>query len=158
MAQKLKKTQGNNIAMNRKALHDYAVLEKFEAGIVLKGWEVKSLRAAHAQIKESHIFVRQGEAFLLNAHISPILSVCTHEAVDPTRSRKLLLHRRQLNYLMGKVEQKGLTIVPLSMYWKNQMVKLEIALVQGKKLHDKREAAKQHDWAREKARLLKKSV
>ncbi len=151
------KKPDNTIAMNRKALHDYSVLEKFEAGIVLQGWELKSIRDGRVQLKDSHIFIRNGEAFLLNAQITPLTSASTHVVADPARSRKLLLHRRQIDFLMGKVEQKGFTIVPLALFWKAQYVKVHMALVQGKKEYDKRATEKARDWERERARILKKA-
>lgn len=148
----------STIALNRKARHDYHILETFEAGIALMGWEVKSLRAGRAQLKETHVIIRRGEAYLLNAHFSALTSASTHVDTTPERSRKLLLHRRQLNYLMGKVEQKGNTIVPLALYWKNNCIKIEIALVQGKKLYDKRATEKDRDWERQKARIMRHNV
>ncbi|AJC49014.1 SsrA-binding protein SmpB [Allofrancisella guangzhouensis] len=144
------------IARNKKAFHDYTILEKFEAGIVLKGWEVKSIRAGKVQMVDSHIHIKRGEAWLFNCLITPLLSASTHITPDAAATRKLLLNRHEIDKIMGKIEQKGFTCVPLAMYWKDAKVKLEIALAQGKKVHDKRQAQKDKDWAREKDRLFKK--
>ncbi|MGB8326800.1 MAG: SsrA-binding protein SmpB [Steroidobacteraceae bacterium] len=144
------------IAENRKARFDYFIEERFEAGIALQGWEVKSLRAGRAQIAESYVFVREGEAFLLGGHITPLNTVSTHITADPTRTRKLLLNRRELDHLVGAVERKGYTIVPLELYWKDGKAKLQIGLAKGKKQHDKRAAAKDRDWERSKARALRR--
>ncbi len=149
------KTPDNHITKNRKAYHLYQIEEKFEAGIALEGWEVKSLRDHRVQINDSHIIMRQGEAWLLNAHITPLKTTCTHTEVSPTRTRKLLLHRRELNKLVGKIEQQGYTIIPLSLFWKRNKVKIDIALAKGKKLHDKRASDKDRDWQRQKARIFK---
>ena len=145
----------NTIALNKKARHDYHIEEDFEAGIALEGWEVKSLRAGRAQLKESYVTIRQGELFLFGAHFSPLPSASTHIRPDPTRSRKLLLNRREINRLIGAVDRSGYTIVPLSLYWKKGRVKLKIALAKGKKLYDKRAAIKQREWDRDKQRLHK---
>ena len=144
------------IAENRKARHDYFIEDRYEAGLALEGWEVKSLRAGRAQLKESYVFVRNGEAWLFGAHFSPLISASTHVPPDPTRTRKLLLHRHQLDHLVGAVERRGYTVVPLLLYWKNGRAKLEIGLAKGKKQHDKRATDKARDWEREKARLLKR--
>ncbi len=144
------------IAENRKARHDYFIEDRYEAGLALEGWEVKSLRAGRAQLKESYVFVRDGEAWLFGAHFSPLTSASTHVHPDPTRTRKLLLHRHQLDHLVGAVERRGYTVVPLTLYWKSGRAKLEIGLAKGKKQHDKRATDKERDWAREKARLLKR--
>lgn len=154
MSKKPKQTD-NNIALNRKALHDYFIEEQYEAGIVLEGWEVKSLRAGRAQLKESYVLLKNGEAFIVGMHISPLLSASTHVNPDPTRTRKLLLNRTEINKLIGAVERKGYTAVPLSMYWIKQRVKLKIALAHGKKQHDKRQTEKERDWNREKQQLMK---
>ena len=143
------------IALNRKARHDYFIRERFEAGLVLEGWEVKSIRAGKAQLAESYIIFKKDEAWLLGAHISPLTSASTHIVADPVRTRKLLLHKKELSRLYGRVEQKGFTLVPLAMYWKKGRIKLEIGLAEGKKQHDKRAAIKERDWKREKARILK---
>jgi SsrA-binding protein len=144
------------IAENRKARHDYFIEDRYEAGLALEGWEVKSLRAGRAQLKESYVFVRDGEAWLFGAHFSPLTSASTHVHPDPTRTRKLLLHRHQLDHLVGAVERRGYTVVPLKLYWKSGRAKVEIGLAKGKKQHDKRATDKERDWAREKARLLKR--
>ena len=143
------------IAANRKARHDFFVEETFEAGLALEGWEVKSLRDGRAQLKEAYVAIKDGEAWLLGAHISPLLSASTHIKADPIRTRKLLLHRREIDHLTGAVERKGYTVVPLTLYWKNARAKLEIGLARGKKQHDKRITERDRDWTRQKARLLK---
>lgn len=143
------------IALNRQATHEFFIEERFEAGLVLEGWEVKSLRAARAQLKESYVTLKNGEAWLLGAHISPLPSASTHVEPDPTRTRKLLLHRQQLSRLIGQVERKGYTLVPLALYWSKGRAKLEIGLAKGKKLHDKRASEKDRDWQREKQRVMK---
>lgn len=145
----------STIVLNRQATHDYFIEERFEAGLVLQGWEVKSLRSGKAQIKESYVVLKNGEAWLLGAHISPLASASTHVEPDPTRTRKLLLRRDELNKLIGQVERKGYTLVPLVLYWKGGRVKLEIGLARGKKQHDKRATEKERDWQREKQRLMK---
>lgn len=151
-----KKTSGNGrIATNRYANHEYFIEERYEAGLALQGWEVKSLRAGRVQLKESYVLIKRGEAWLFGAHISALASASTHVNPEAIRSRKLLLHRQELNKLIGYVERKGYTLVPLSMYWKNSKVKIEIGLAKGKKLHDKRATAKERDWQREKARIMK---
>jgi SsrA-binding protein len=150
-----KKPVDNTIAVNRQARHEYHIEERFEAGIVLEGWEVKSLREGKVQLKESYVTFKRGEAWLERAHISPLLSASTHVNPDAIRKKKLLLNRHELNKLMGSVDRKGYTVIPLSMYWKNGRAKLEIGLAKGKQLHDKRAAAKDRDWQREKGRILK---
>jgi SsrA-binding protein len=150
-----KKPPGNVIAVNRKARHDYFIEETFEAGLCLEGWEVKSLREGRAQLTEAYVYVKKGEAFLLGAHFSPLLTASTHVNTDPTRSRKLLLHRRELDRLVGAVERKGYTLVPLDLHWRKGRAKLEIGLAKGKKQHDKRAADKDRDWQRQKARIMK---
>ncbi len=149
------KSGGRTIAENRKARHDYFIEDRYEAGIALEGWEVKSLRAGRAQLKESYVYVKNGEAFLFGAHFSPLTSASTHVHPDPTRTRKLLLHRHQLDQLVGSVERRGYTVVPLQLYWKAGRAKLEIGLAKGKKQHDKRATDKDRDWQRDRARLLK---
>jgi SsrA-binding protein len=149
------KQQNANIAVNRQATHEYFIEERFEAGLVLEGWEVKSLREGRVQLKESYVAIKRGEAWLAGAHISALLSASTHIKPDAIRSKKLLLNRHELNKLIGSVERKGYTIIPLSMYWKNGRAKLEIGLAKGKQLHDKRTASKDRDWAREKERIMK---
>ena len=145
----------NNIARNKKAWHDYFIEEEFEAGLVLEGWEVKSLRSGAAQLKESYVSIRNNELFLFGAHFSPLNTASTHIRPEPIRSRKLLLHRIQIDKLRGAVERRGYTIVPLALYWKNGRVKLEIALAKGKKQHDKRASIREREWNREQHRILK---
>jgi SsrA-binding protein len=150
-----KDDQPGRIAVNRRARHDYFIEERFEAGVVLHGWEVKALRAGRLQLTEAYVLLRADEAWLFGAHVSPLPTASTHVQPDPTRSRKLLLHRRQIDSLVGAVERKGRTIVPLAMYWKNGRAKLEIGLARGKKEHDKRADTRERDWEREKARVMK---
>jgi SsrA-binding protein len=145
-----------SIAENRKARHDYFIEDTFEAGLALQGWEVKSMRAGRAQLKEGYVFLKNGEAFLFGAHISALPTASTHIIPDPIRTRKLLLNRAELNGLIGAVERKGYTLVPLELYFKNGRVKLRIGLAKGKKDHDKRSTEKDRDWQREKARLMRK--
>lgn len=146
------------IALNRKASHDYFLEQHYEAGLILQGWEVKSLRAGRAQLKESYVLIKQGEAWLFHAHFSPLLTASTHINPEPTRSRKLLLHQKELNRLIGATQRQGYTVIPLKLYWKNNRVKLAIALAKGKKDYDKRESLKQKEWEREKHRVLKRGA
>ncbi len=151
-----KTTPGNSqIAGNKKAYHDYFIEEHYEAGLALQGWEVKSLRASRAHLKESYVLLRDGEAFLFGCHISPLTSASTHVQADPTRTRKLLLHKEEVNRLIGSVERKGYTLIPLAMYWKRNRAKLDIGLARGKKEHDKRATEKDRDWDRDKQRLMR---
>ena len=152
---KKKSSHGSTIALNKKAKFDYHLEEKYEAGMVLEGWEVKSMREGRAQLKESYVIIRNGELFLFGAHISPLVSASTHNVADPTRMRKLLLNRREISHLIGSVEREGYTIVPVALYWKRGRAKLEIALAKGKKQHDKRSAIKDREWKRDKERLMK---
>jgi SsrA-binding protein len=145
----------STIALNRKARFEYYIEDEFEAGLVLEGWEVKSIRAGKVNISDAHIIVKRGEAFLLGAQINPLMTASTHNINDPTRTRKLLLKRRQINQLIGHIERDGYTVIPLSMNWKKNNVKIHIALAKGKKLHDKRDSEKNRDWAREKGRVMK---
>ena len=156
MSKAKKDTQNNRIAENRKARFEYSLEETFEAGLVLEGWEVKSLRAGKGGIAESYVLIKNAEAWLLGAQITPLLSASTHIRPETTRTRKLLLNRKELKRLIGAVERKGYTIVPLTMYWKEGRAKLSIAVAKGKKLHDKRKTEKDRDWARDKQRLPKK--
>lgn len=142
------------IAVNRKASHNYFIEERYEVGLVLKGWEVKSLRAGKAQLVDSYVIIKNGEAWLIGAHIIPLSTVSTHIIPDPQRTRKLLMHKQELHRLQGQVEQKGYTLLALSLYWKKGVAKLQIGLAKGKKQYDKRAAAKARDWARQKQRLL----
>lgn len=151
------KTPNSTIALNKKARHDYFIEEKLEAGIVLEGWEVKSLRAGRIQIVDAYIFFKDGEAFMSNAQIQPLLSASTHVEANPKRIRKLLLNRREIDKLIGAVERKGMTLVATAMYWKQGRAKVEIGVAKGKKQHDKRATEKARDWQREKARIMKSS-
>ena len=155
MAKKKKTINSNTIALNRKARHDFFIEERFEAGLVLEGWEVKSVRAGRIQLTDSHVIIKRGEAWLLNAQIPPLPTASTHIDPQPTRTRKLLLRHKELSKLIGSVERKGYTIVPLAMYWKKALVKIEIGLAKGKKQHDKRATIKEREWQREKDRVLK---
>ena len=157
MAKKSKKskTSSNTIVLNKKARHDYFIEQTFEAGLSLEGWEVKSLRENKVQIKESYVILKNSEIFLFGAHISALQSASTHVNPDPTRTRKLLLNRLEINRLKEKIDQKGATVVPLKMYWKRGRVKLEIGVAKGKKNHDKRQDIKSRDWERDKQRTLK---
>jgi len=152
---KTKATAPATIARNKQAFHEYFIEERFEAGLSLQGWEVKSLREGRAQLKESYVTLRDGEAFLFGCHISPLPSASTHVKPDPTRSRRLLLHRGELNKLIGAVERKGYTLAPLALYWKRGRAKLEIGVAKGKKTFDKRASEKDRDWQRDKQRLLR---
>lgn len=152
----VKKNTSGTIAQNKRARHDYFIEEKFEAGLSLQGWEVKSLRAGRMTLSESYITFKNGEAFLFGAQIQPLLSASTHIVPEATRTRKLLLNRRELDKLLGTVNQKGYSCVPLVAYWKGPRAKLEIALVKGKQLHDKRATEKDRDWQRDKARIMHK--
>ncbi len=150
-----KKTGSATIALNKRASHDYLLEERFEAGLVLEGWEVKSLRAGKAQLVDSYVLVRNGEAWLLGANFSPLASASTHVIADPQRTRKLLLNHRELVRIMTATQQKGYACVATQLYWKGSRAKCEIALGRGKKLHDKRAALKDREWGREKERLRK---
>ena len=149
------KSESSTIAENRRARFDYFIEERLEAGLSLEGWEVKSMRAGKAQITEAHVFVRNGEAFVTGAHVSPLTTTSTHVHANPTRTRKLLLNRGEIAHLIGAVERKGYTIVPLGLYWSRGKAKLRIGLAKGKKQHDKRATEKERDWNRDKARLLR---
>ncbi len=144
------------IAENRRARYDYFIEDRIEAGLVLEGWEVKSMRAGRAQLSEAYVYVRNGEAFLIGAHLAPLRTVSTHKVADPVRTRKLLLHRSELDRLVGATERRGYTVVPLELYWKKGRAKLQIGLAKGKKKHDKRATEKERDWQRDKARLMRR--
>ncbi len=152
-----KKSHSNTIVLNKKARHDYNLEERFEAGIELQGWEVKSLRAGKVQIRDSYVFIKNNEAWLSSTVITPLETASTHIHPEPARVRKLLLHRSEIDKLVGAIDRKGYTLVATAMYWKNGRAKLEIALAKGKKEHDKRASEKDRDWKREKARILKSS-
>ncbi len=143
------------ITENRKARHDYFLEETFEAGLALEGWEVKAIRAGRVNLKEAYVLVRQGELYLLGMHVSPLPSASTHVKPDPTRTRKLLLHRQEIDRLIGKVERAGYALVPLDLHYRNGRIKATIALAKGKKQYDKRESLKERDWELDKARLLR---
>lgn len=158
MARKATKTPSSTIAQNKKARFDFFIEERIEAGLVLDGWEVKSLRAGKAQLSESYVILRDGELWLLGAHITPLTSASTHVQADPSRTRKLLLHRDEIDRLAGLVERKGYTLVPLELYWSKGRAKLAVGLARGKKQYDKRATEKDRDWQRDKARAMKAFV
>lgn len=149
------KSNSNTIALNKRARHDYFIEKEFEAGLELQGWEVKALRQGKANIAESYITVKNGECFMFGSSILPLTAASTHTICDPTRTRKLLLNRREIDHLVGAIERDGQTIVPLSLYWKGPWVKIKVGTAKGKKLHDKRDTAKDKDWQRQKARVMK---
>ncbi len=150
-----KQNTNQTIAVNRKAQHEYHIEERFEAGILLQGWEVKSLRAGKAQLDQSYVIVKNSEVWLIGGQITPLQTVSTHIIPDPQRTRKLLLHQREISKLIGSVERKGYTLIPLSLYWKGKHIKLQIGLAKGKKAHDKRASDKDRDWQRQKQRAMK---
>jgi SsrA-binding protein len=150
------KTEPRVIAENRRARFDYFIEERYEAGLSLQGWEVKALRAGKANITEAYVYLRDGEVYLLGAHITPLNTTSTHVHADPVRTRKLLLNAHEIAHLIGSVERKGYTIVPLELYWQRGKAKLRIGLAKGKKQHDKRATEKDRDWSRDKARLLRR--
>lgn len=145
----------NIIALNKKARHDYFIEDTIEAGLVLEGWEVKSLREKSIQITESYIFIKQGEAWISGAHITPLSTAATHLKINPLRIRKLLMHRHEIDKLIGAVERKGYTLVATKMYWKKGRAKVEVGIARGKQQHDKRATEKDRDWQRQKQRILK---
>ncbi|MDR0576161.1 MAG: SsrA-binding protein SmpB [Candidatus Accumulibacter sp.] len=147
-----------SIVANKKAFHDYFIEEQFEAGVALEGWEIKAIRAGRAHLKESYVIVRDGEVFIFGMHLTPLSQASTHVKPDPTRTRKLLLHTAQINRLIGKVERAGFTLMPLDLHYARGRVKIQIGLAKGKKQHDKRDAEKDRDWEREKARLMRTKV
>ena len=147
-----------SIVQNKKAFHDYFIEERFEAGLVLEGWEVKAIRAGRAQLKEAYVVVKSGELFLIGAHVSPLASTSTHVHADPTRTRKLLFHSSEIAKLVGKVERAGYTLVPLDLHYTRGRIKLSVGLAKGKKQHDKRQVQKDKEWQREQQRLLKQKV
>ncbi|MFC4727592.1 SsrA-binding protein SmpB [Coralloluteibacterium thermophilus] len=146
---------GGTIALNKRARHDYHLEDRFEAGLALQGWEVKAIRAGRANIGESYAMVRNGEIFLYGSQITPLISASTHVVANDRRDRKLLLHRHEIDRLLGRVEREGYTLVPTAMYWKNGKIKLEIALAKGKQAHDKRATTKERDWQRDKQRVMR---
>ena len=151
-----KKEAPRLIAENRRARYDYFIEERLEAGLVLQGWEVKSMRAGKAQVAEAYVYLKEGEAFLFGANITPLKTASTHVIPDPIRTRKLLLNKSELSRLVGSVERKGYTLVPLDLHWKEGRAKLEIGLAKGKKQHDKRATEKDRDWQRDKARVMRR--
>jgi SsrA-binding protein len=144
-----------SIVENRKAFHDYFIEERVEAGLALTGWEVKAIRAGRAHLKEAYVVVKNGELVLIGAHITPLTTASTHVSADPTRTRKLLMHREEIDRLVGKVERAGYTLAPLDLHYRNGRVKIEVGLAKGKKQHDKRDTIKDREWAREQQRLLR---
>ena len=158
MAKKPGKDKANStgtIALNKRARHEYALEERFEAGMALQGWELKAIRAGRANITEAYAVVRSGELFLFGAQITPLIQASTHVVADAHRTRKLLLHRREIDNLIGRVQRDGYTLVPTALYWKGNKVKAELALAKGKQAHDKRQTSKDRDWARDKQRLMR---
>jgi SsrA-binding protein len=147
-----------SIVENRKAFHDYFIEERFEAGVALQGWEVKAIRAGRAQLKEAYVVVKNNELMLIGAHISPLTTASTHVHADPTRTRKLLLHRAEINGLIGKVERAGYTLTPINLHFKDGRIKLEIGLAKGKKQFDKRATVKEREWNREQQRLIRQQT
>ena len=158
MAKKKGSKPSNVIAQNKRARFDYHLNDTFEAGVALVGWEVKSLRMGKADLADSYVLMKDGEAFLLGAHVSPLDTVSTHYVTDPTRTRKLLLHRKELARLHAAVSQKGQTCVCTDLHWKGHLVKARLALATGKKAHDKRDTAKERDWSRQKQRIIRDNV
>ncbi len=150
-----KEKGGGQIAQNKRARHEYHIDEHYEAGIALQGWEVKSLRAGRVNLSDAYAIVKNGEIFLFGASIVPLISASTHVLADDRRTRKLLLHREEIDKLVGAIERKGYTLIPLSMYWKKNRVKLDLGLARGKQEHDKRDAARERDWNREKQRTMR---
>ena len=159
MAKKTGKDKGNGggtIALNKRARHEFHLEQRHEAGLALQGWELKSIRAGRANITEAYAVIRDGELFLFGAQLTPLISASTHVVAEERRTRKLLLHRNEIDTLIGKVQREGYTIVPTALYWKGNKVKAEVALARGKQTHDKREASKERDWNREKQRLMRR--
>ncbi|HEY0662587.1 MAG TPA: SsrA-binding protein SmpB [Lysobacter sp.] len=147
---------GGTIALNKRSRHDYHLEERFEAGLALQGWELKAIRAGRANIVDAYAVIRDGEMFLYGSQITPLISASTHVVTEDRRTRKLLLHRREIDNLIGKVQRDGYTVVLTALYWKGNKVKAEVALAKGKQAHDKREASKERDWAREKQRVMRR--
>ena len=157
MAKKPDKNKATGtIALNKRARHEYHLEQRYEAGIALQGWELKAIRAGRANITEAYAVIRHGELFLFGAQITPLIQASTHVVADAHRTRKLLLHRREIDNLIGRVQRDGYTLIPTALYWKGNKVKAELALAKGKQSHDKREASKERDWNREKQRLLRR--
>lgn len=150
------KKDSSVIVLNKKARFEYFIEDEYEAGLVLEGWEIKSLRASKVNLSDAHVIIKHGEAWLLGSQIQPLPTASTHIHPDSTRTRKLLLNRKELNHLIGSVERQGYTLIPISLYWKKNNVKMQVALAKGKKTYDKRDAIKDRDWQRESARIMKK--
>ena len=150
--------QSGTIVVNKKARFEYFVEDEFEAGMVLQGWEIKSLRSGKVNLSDAHVIIKYGEAWLLGAQIQPLPTASTHMHPDSIRTRKLLLNRRELSQVIGSVERQGYTLVPLSLYWKKNKIKIKIALAKGKKTHDKRDSIKDRDWQRDRSRIMKKNL
>jgi len=148
-------TANKTIALNKRARHEYHLEERYEAGLVLQGWEIKAIRAGRGNMTDAYAYVKDGEIFLIGAQITPLIQASTHTVPEDRRQRKLLLHRREIDKLIGRVERDGYTLVPTAMYWSKNKIKLEIALAKGKQNHDKRDTAKERDWAREKQRAMR---
>lgn len=157
MSKKNSKNPTGTIALNKKAKHEFSLIDKFEAGVQLQGWEIKSIRAGKVNLTDSYVFVKDGEAFITNLTIQPLNQASTHVICSPDRVRKLLLHKREIEQLMGGLDRQGLTIVATAMYWKACWAKIEVCLAKGKQEHDKRDAIKDRDWARQKERMMKKA-
>ncbi len=155
-AGKDKANGGGTIALNKRARHDYHLEQRFEAGLALQGWELKAIRAGRANIVEAYAMILKDELFLIGAQMTPLISASTHVVADAHRTRKLLMHRDEIDELIGRVQREGYTLVPTALYWKGNKVKAELALAKGKQSHDKREAAKERDWARDKQRLMRR--
>ena len=147
---------GGTIALNKRARHEYHLEQRYEAGLALQGWELKSIRAGRANITEAYAVIRDGELFLFGAQMTPLISASSHVVADAHRTRKLLLHKREIDQLIGRVQRDGYTLVPTALYWKGNKVKAELALAKGKQSHDKRQADKERDWAREKQRVMRR--
>ncbi len=152
------KPDSATIVVNKKARFEYFIETEYEAGLVLQGWEIKSLRAGKVNLSDAHVIMKNAEAFLLGAQIQPLPTASTHLHPDSLRTRKLLLSRRELNQLIGSVERQGYTLIPMSLYWKNNNVKMRVALAKGKKTHDQRDSIKDRDWARAQSRIMKKGA
>ena len=150
------KKSGGTIALNKRARHEFHLEQRYEAGLALQGWELKSIRGGRANITEAYAVIREGELFLFGAQMTPLIQASSHVVAEERRTRKLLLHRREIDVLVGKVQREGYTLIPTALYWKGNKVKAELALAKGKQSHDKREATKQRDWAREKQRVLRR--
>ena len=158
MSKKKQKQPSNTIAQNKKARHDFFLEEKYEAGMALQGWEIKSIREGKVNLTDTHVYIKDGEAFVTNCQIQPLNSASSHVVCDANRTKKLLLKKREIDKMIGGVERQGFTIVATAMYWKKCWVKLEIYLAKGKQSHDKRDTIKDRDWQRQKSRVMKHSA